>query len=281
MDDKSRKLQLTELEIMILIDRICTDNNIDYSLCGGTLIGAVRHKGFVPWDDDLDIRMSRSNYNKFIEVWNQIKPEGYILQNKENTPEFSQTFTKIRKDNTTFLQFELERGLYHTGIFVDLFPFDRIPQTKISKSFFHLGCLKYLIYSRENDFAHVNPILDGIVKLLMRVTAKKQRRKYLEKFEKKLNSYQNNTDWNFVATDALSTMKIELPSDMTDEYVRLEFEGHQFMCFKKWDIYLKTFFGDYMQYPPVEERTWTHTPLIIDFEHNYEELPSEKRNIKA
>ena len=99
-----RRLQLTELEILKVVDKVCRDNKIDYSLYAGTLLGAVRHKGFIPWDDDLDICLTRENYNRFIKIWNANPPKGYILQNKENTPDFSQTFTKIRKDNTAFFQ---------------------------------------------------------------------------------------------------------------------------------------------------------------------------------
>ena len=85
MDEKLKQLQATMLEMLKLVDKICRENDIKYSLCSGTLLGAVRHKGFIPWDDDLDIRMTRDNYDKFLAVWDEIKPEGYALQNKENT----------------------------------------------------------------------------------------------------------------------------------------------------------------------------------------------------
>ena len=66
--------------------------------------------------------------------------------------------------------------------------------------------------------------------------------------------------------------KVEFPPDIADEYVDLEFEGQQFMCFKKWDEFLSAMFGDYMKFPPEAERTWAHPPIIIDFEHNYEDI---------
>ena len=103
MDNQLRKLQLTQLGILKDVDSFCKKYGIRYSLYGGTLIGAVRHQGFIPWDDDLDICMARDDYNKFIELWESIKPNGYILQNKDNTPLFTQSFTKIRKEHTTFL----------------------------------------------------------------------------------------------------------------------------------------------------------------------------------
>ena len=145
MDDKLRRLQLTQLEILEYVDSFCKDNNIKYSLYAGTLLGAVRHQGFIPWDDDLDICMPRNEYDKFIRLWNDNEHEKYFLQNKENTPTFTQSFTKIRKKNTNFLQ-EDDLGMdYHTGIFIDVFPVDRIPNGKIAKKIFQLRCMVYLL----------------------------------------------------------------------------------------------------------------------------------------
>ena len=131
-----REIQLEELKLLSYFDEFCNINRLKYSLVYGTLIGAARHKGFIPWDDDLDIRMTRKNYDKFLEVWGKLQPEGYLLQNKENSPRFPSSFSKIRKSHTTFLQFESERGAHHTGIFVDIFPLDRIPRNRIKKRYF-------------------------------------------------------------------------------------------------------------------------------------------------
>ena len=97
-DSKLRRLQLTQLEILKVFDKICMDHGLRYSLYAGSLLGAVRHQGFIPWDDDLDVCMARADYDRFMEIWEAVKPEGYILQNKENTPGFTQSFSKIRKD---------------------------------------------------------------------------------------------------------------------------------------------------------------------------------------
>lgn len=267
-----RRVQLTELDILRIIDKICKDNDIKYSLCGGTLLGAVRHKGYIPWDDDLDIAMRRSDYERFIEVWNKLKPEGYILQNKDVEPNFPQSFAKIRKDHTTFLQFEWERGLFHTGIFVDIFPFDRTPNKGLRKMLFNIKGIKYLIYIRENNHSIGSGITKTIVSALLRVTSKDSRRKYCSKYLDLLKEYDNDRSLNYISVDSPNSIKKVFSPSLCDEYTTLEFEGEQFMCFKNWENYLSVFYGDYMQLPPVEERTWTHHPIIIDFEHNYEEL---------
>lgn len=103
------RLWEVELEILDVIHDVCVKYNLRYTLAFGTLIGAVRHNGFIPWDDDIDIVMPRKDYDKLISVWNTDVPSGYILQFKENSPDFEQNFVKIRKDHTAFLQEESER----------------------------------------------------------------------------------------------------------------------------------------------------------------------------
>lgn len=149
MEDTLRQLQMTQIEILSEIDRLCKTKHINYSLYAGTLLGAVRHKGFIPWDDDLDICMSRQDYNMFLACWKDSEHPGFLIQNKENSPEFSQSFTKVRKDHTTFWQFGERNDSYHTGIFVDVFPIDRMPDGKLRRLIFQVQCIIYQILTRE------------------------------------------------------------------------------------------------------------------------------------
>ena len=149
MEEKLRQLQLIQLEILKFFDNFCREHNLKYSLYAGSLLGAIRHHAFIPWDDDLDVCMSRFEYDRFIALWNQSPPGGYILQNKENSPGYWQSFSKIRKDHTTFLQEEREAGKYHTGIFLDIFPLDRIPNGKLKRMMFKWHCMKYQLLTRE------------------------------------------------------------------------------------------------------------------------------------
>ena len=96
-DQLQRQIWATEQEILDVIHQVCTEYGLRYSLAYGTLIGAVRHKGFIPWDDDIDLMMPREDYEKLLAIWNEAAPKGYILQNTRTDPDFTQNFTKIRQ----------------------------------------------------------------------------------------------------------------------------------------------------------------------------------------
>ena len=139
-----RKLQLTELDILLAVDKFCNDNNINYSLFGGTALGAVRHGGFIPWDDDIDICMCRSDYEKFIRLWKKKSIGGFFLQDTNPDNKTTQTHSKVRKDNTVLATREEYEVPGHHGIWIDIFPIDKVPTSKLAKS--------RMFFSRQLDY---------------------------------------------------------------------------------------------------------------------------------
>ncbi|MFR1800564.1 MAG: phosphorylcholine transferase LicD [Faecalispora jeddahensis] len=267
-----RRLQLTQLEILKVFDQFCRQNDLKYSLYAGSLLGAVRHKAFIPWDDDLDVCMSRNEYESFIKLWKKAPPPGYILQNKENTPSFCQSFSKIRKDHTTFLQEKREGEKYHTGIFLDVFPLDRIPNGKLKRMLFKWHCMEYQLLTRE--FA---PPKAGIMmrlgsSMILACTPEHCRDKARQNRLKKITQYKDQHNLDVVAIETMASLRQTFAPDMLDTYVDLPFEDGKFMCFAGWDDHLRRKYGNYMQLPPEEERTWRHHPVMINFDKNYSEI---------
>ena len=238
MDDKLKQLQAVMLEMLKLVDKICRENDIKYSLCSGTLLGAVRHKGFIPWDDDLDIRMTRDNYDKFLAVWEKLRPEGYELQNKEDTPNFPQSFSKIRKNKSIFL--------YRT--------------------------YKYLMYTRETLYSEESGLIKFAMSFLMKLTSHNRRMKYRKKYIDWLKKLDKDKSLKCIGIEMPSMLKVTFLPDIADEYVELEFEDDKFLCFKKWHEFLSAMFGDYMTLPPEDQRSWQHHPLVLNFEHSWEQI---------
>ena len=126
--EQLEKIHSTEVEILSEIIRVCSENDIPWFTVGGTTLGAVRHNGFIPWDDDIDIGMLREDYDKFLALAPSCLKEGYILQHftvDKRTPTY---FAKVRKDGTEFIEYSNHSLPIHHGVFVDIMPYDRIPE---------------------------------------------------------------------------------------------------------------------------------------------------------
>lgn len=272
-----RKLQLTQLAIMKDIDAFCRKHDLKYSLYAGTLLGAVRHQGFIPWDDDLDICMPRGDYERFLDLWAKEGDQRYLLQNKDNTPGFTQSFTKIRKYNSDFYTDDDERNFkkcepYHTGIFVDIFPVDRLPSHTVSEKVFMAELMLYQLMVHEFIPDKASLIVSMGSGILLKLISKKMRRQLRHILLKRLCRYSNDQRMRMVTTETLDAARQVYTSDLFDRYIDLPFEDCTFRCIEDWDQMLRVKFGDYLRLPPEGEREWKHKPINIDFEQNYEEL---------
>ena len=265
-DDILRAVQLEQLAMLRAVDRFCRRHEIRYSLYAGTLLGAVRHRGFIPWDDDLDICMPRADYERFLRLW---KNEGeYVLQNKDNTPSFTQSFTKLRKRGTTFLTAEdRERG-YHTGIFLDIFPVDRLPRGRAARMLFLGEVMVCQLMTREfvpeAQSLPVRLTAGMLLKLVGPGWRDALRRLLLRRI-----TARRSPDAGWVTIETVDAARQWYSPDLFDRYVELPFEDGLFRCVADWDQLLRVKYGDYMQLPPQSERHWKHRPLVIDFDREW------------
>lgn len=267
--EELRKLQLVQLEILKYVDDFCTKNKLRYSIAYGTLIGAVRHSGFIPWDDDLDICMPREDYEKFISLWKDT--DKYILQNHDTDREFPQGFTKIRKNNTAFIQKTDLNKEYHKGIFIDIFPYDRVPNGKIKQKIQMLHAMFYQLYNRGYAPSDNGLIYNFCCKLILFFVPKK---KYYNKSKHHLKcvcKYNNDNSLSLFSISSFFSMHRYYPSDAFDNIIKMKFEDTYVSAFKDYDIILSKFYGDYMKLPPESEQNWYHHPILIDFNKNYDD----------
>jgi len=274
-----KKLQSVQVEILDEIDKICRENNLNYFLIGGTLLGAVRHKGFIPWDDDLDIGMLRDDYEKFKELCLDKKQlnKKYFLHCFETDNDYWLSFMKVRKNNTTFGEKNIKILDTHKGIFVDIFPFDNV---KHKKSFlqkvraFLIITIVDAIYCKHKLRKVKACRRNLVVRILMLFSSKK-----LHTFQKKLLTINCNKNTNYIVSfvGGGSPIKGILEKNKVFPTVNLKFENREYPCPKDYDYYLKRVYGDYMKLPPEDQRI-THEPDVISFTEgkNYE----NKRVIK-
>lgn len=268
-------LRETEMEIMDVIDRICRRNHLRYSLGYGTLLGVVRHGGFIPWDDDIDLIMPREDYEKLLQIWDKEAPTGYILQNKRTNWDFTQNFTKIRKDHTTFLQGESERTVtYHTGIFVDIFPADRVAPTRIARKKQIFLSAVNLLYSR--GFTSKSGGIRELFERFLLAFPTRFRKRVYRKSEKAIGRWNNDRDAKWYVADMIEDVYKVFDSDMFDETTDMKFEDREYQCVKDVDGYLKVQYGDYMKLPPEEKRVYKHNHVIISLDKNLSEIEDFK-----
>ncbi len=263
-----RQLQYTEFEILKEIRRICEENQLSYYLIGGTLLGAVRHKGFIPWDDDLDVAMPRDDYNKFISICKTQLDKKYYIHDISTYDNYWLPFAKIRKKNTLFN----ERNISHLNlpkeIYVDIFPMDdakceisfpKSLQTSIIKmlNVVILGKINYFVNKKTSFKNKILNFLFSPFKL-----------KTIYNFQKNLMSLNNGKNYPFFVNfgSNYNAIKQTIPKEKFSPAIKLEFEGEFFDAPNDFDYVLRRIYGDsYMQLPPEEKRI-THNPVSLIFD---------------
>lgn len=278
MQREMQQLWETEQEILDVIHRVCVENELQYSLAYGTLLGAIRHEGFIPWDDDIDLMMPRADYERLLAIWKDAAPKEYILQNIQTDSDFTQSFTKIRKEHTTFLQDDAEREKkHHKGIFVDIFPCDRIPDGKALGKIYYFACAVNLLYCRGYTSGKGGFV--GVAERALLWAPKSIRgviRKGAEGFIKKWSSQKG---YRYILPVTIQDCRRYYTPTLFDKMRETRFQGKKYYIIDRPEDFLSVRYGDYMQLPPPEERVWKHRPILIDFHRNYEEIPIEERNI--
>lgn len=264
-----------EQSILDELDRLCTHHDLRYSLAYGTLLGAVRHRGFIPWDDDVDIMMPREDYDRLMELWPTAAPKTLILDRCDLDPENCNVFSKARKDHTTFLQFESERTAhFHKGVFNDIFPVDHVPRAKLARKLQYVDFAFMLLFNR--GFTSGSKGLVGIAeRLLLRLVPKKRYFAVSQYFARRGRRWNDRPAAYLVCPATIQDCKRWYPADLFASLQRIEFQGKRYWAVEKAEEFLTICYGDFRRLPPVEERFWKHPPLLVDFTRNYEELSGE------
>lgn len=277
-DIKLEEIWKVELEILDEIDRVCRENGLRYSLAYGTLLGAVRHKGFIPWDDDIDIMMPREDYDRLRSIWREKAKEGFILEDETMFTDYANNFGKVRKDRTTFLQFETERlSSHHKGIYIDVFPGDRVAPGKLTRRLQYVDFLLNLLYNRGYSSGSGGALEFG-EKVLLKLIPKKCHRRLSLYFGKRSRRWNQQASAEYVFPSTFRVCRIYYPDDLFENLERIPFQGRDYSAVRDRDHVLRLVYGDYMQLPPKKERVWRHHPILVDFTRNYDEIPwSEKQ----
>lgn len=257
------------LAYILEIDRICKKHNIKYFLAGGTLLGAIRHKGFIPWDDDADVMMLREDYDKFLEVAQSELPPNMFVQNPKTEKLNHHVFTKIRMDNTLFATKHTGKFMnMHNGIFIDILSQDNTSNNKIIQKLHIYATLIFrsMVFNKwarkPMKTGGKHPILCKVANFIKDICPYK----FLEFIQyNTISLFKNNNNCKYLYDGMGRNLRRGVfPKKWLEEVIYVDFEGYKLPVPKYYDEYLTYLYGDYMQMIPVSERRVSHSIVLMD-----------------
>lgn len=264
-----KRLQKVELEMLVKFDSFCREHRINYFLEGGTALGAIRHHGFIPWDDDVDVGMLRDDFNKLLSLRASL-PAGLNLHLPSEKPEMAPLFAKICLDGTAFRTEETSDAHYEQGIFLDVFVYDQLlenprmrrKQLRNARAWQSISYLYHSPHICSNGYGITNGMIKIASKaahfILNRLTHPSQ---IIEKFERSANAKGAKTD---LYSPFAYTKTPPMPRSVFLPTKDVLFEGHMMPVPNDIDLYLSNLYGDWETLPDEEDRH-AHSPLYIRF----------------
>jgi lipopolysaccharide cholinephosphotransferase len=252
---------LKQLEIQILkeIIRVCDSAKIGYFAAFGTLLGTIRHQGFIPWDDDIDVGMLFSDYIHFCKAWDQYADKDhFFLQTFETDKNYPLYFAKVRLRGTVYMQYEFQHHEMNQGVWVDIFPFFHIPEDR--KKWKKMSRTIYLPFIKDKlqhrDLMTVSEKKDWRTRLYAIITIFSNEQHLLKKNMKLIDSWDRKYQKSSLVSGG-NTL-IPMPAVCFKDFIVGSFEGVSVAIPKDSDMVLRSHYGDYWKLPPVENRVPVH-----------------------
>lgn len=259
-EEQIPQLRLELLSILDAVHDACVKNKIRYYLVAGTALGAVRHKGFIPWDTDIDIAMERDDYERFLRMADQILDPLFFCGNYHNTIPWYHTHALVYKKDTC-IHWSDYSNRHTCPIYIDLFALDRVPDDVYEREAFEhiVRRMMYILGRKECIIYRHNNILQRFAKRLYAsgISTIYPGNRYNDAFEKEIQHYNSfNYQKKGILTSPYSFAKECIDDDIIGNPTLYEFEGKRYYGYERMDDYLTQLYGDYMVLPPIEERTF-------------------------
>lgn len=252
------EVKAIQMDILSAFDEFCEENHLKYSMACGTLLGAIRHKGYIPWDDDIDVYMLREDFDKLSIMFPKRYKNKYVLETMSRDKNWDRAFGKLCDDDTIF---EEQANCKQVGVNIDIFPLDSIPDNDHEwerynrKRLFILKLYMLKCYKPSNNDTFIRKFLSCLIHIVLAPIPKHVFCKCIDKMAKKYNNTE--TIRCFECVQGILQKK-GFKKILFDRIVEFQFEDRHFKGFENYDEYLSNAFGDYMCLPPVEKRTTHH-----------------------
>lgn len=271
-DQQIKELQSVSLEILIYFRDFCKKHNLRFSLAGGSLIGSIRHEGFIPWDDDIDVFMLRKDYEALEELWRKYGNKKLYSYCRTNVTEnYHNGSASLRDNNTTFInKHSVNEDICH-GVGIDIIPLDGHPNSKIKRVYQLLNAFIYNIFNVQrlpDNKGALARITTKIIYSLVRTD--NMRYRLWKKAEKNMVKYDyDKTGYVTELIGSFKGMMIKHPLERFNSSVEMNFEGYIMPVMAGYKDYLDIIFGDFMELPPLEKRVAKHNTVYVNLREPY------------
>lgn len=268
----TKDLQKKMLEMLVFFDGFCKENNLKYYLCGGGLIGAIRHHGFIPWDDDIDLFMPREDYERLAKIWPKlVDPNKYLYCRTDLYHIYHDAGASIRDVNTTEInKHSVNEDICH-GIALEIMPIDGCPQSKIARTVQIYNAFIFGLFNAQRLPDNKGKLVRGIASLTYKIIKSPSARyKIWKKAEKRMSKY--SWDECTEVTELIGSIKgmlLRHPKEDFENVIYKDFEGYHIPVMAGYDRYLHLIWGDYMQLPPKENRVAKHNVVYLSTTEPY------------